>query len=161
MTKKKRAKWGANVVLQMPTELDEESARFWPVFDNWPTAADVARFVDGTRATPDVRLNVLSGLRSYSATNIQPVWSFAAIWITLMALSTTIPTSLEWVRTAILVALVIVGLVVIGKLVDLSGDVDIRTRRAIVWLAAFEDGLRAEKDASPPRRPRRWWSRRT
>jgi hypothetical protein len=57
-----------------------------------------------------------------------------------IAFSVAVPT--VWIQVAIPTVVLLIGVLLLGRLASISAHMDVRRRRSITWLAAYEDGLR-------------------
>lgn len=126
-----------------PDELPEDAAEFWPDLRRWPTHQDVDRFTRGTRREPTKRLAVLSGLRSWSTVDLTPLWAWAGSMIALVAVGSSIVVGINvlWIQVVSISVVLIGGCGGLTFLAMLQGKTDLRRRRALVWLRAFEEAL--------------------
>jgi hypothetical protein len=131
------AKWIPN----RPEDLPPRAIPYWPDLERWPTPDDVTVFVCRTDAHPDVRLAVLSGLRSFSNSDINPLWSWVGSFIGLFAIAFSVAAPNVWLQIGIPTVVLMVGAILLGRLASISADMDVRRRRSLIWLAAYEDGL--------------------
>ena len=131
-----------------PDLLKAKSTTYWPVENKYPTPSDVRAFVEDTRGKPGIRLNVLSGLRSYSISDSQPIVSWFALFLTLMVALTAMPMP-ELARAILYVGLLAVGFLLIARIAEVTTAMDVRRRMTAVWLAAYEDGIRVDKESGP------------
>lgn len=137
MTRDKEPKLGH------PVDLPDWAVDQWPNLNNWPTTRDVDSFVRGTRRHQDVRLAVLTGLRSWEAVDLNPVWGWVASMLALVGISVAISVSpIPWLRVATGVIVVVLGVIFLAVLINTHVTVDLRRRRARLWLRAFEDAIR-------------------
>jgi hypothetical protein len=125
-----------------PDDLPLEAVPYWPDLERWPTPEDVTSFVRGTHAHPQIRLAVLSGLRSFSNADMNPLWSWAGSFIGLLAIAYSLAVPTVWIQFAIPTVVLVIGVLLLGRLAGISAHMDVRRRRSITWLAAYEDGLR-------------------
>jgi hypothetical protein len=129
--------------LAHPDDLPDWALDRWPNLNNWPTVRDVDCFVRSTRRQPDVRLAVLTGLRSWEAVDLNPMWGWVASLIALVGIFGALYTSqIPWLRIALGVTLVVMGVIFVTILINVHASADLRRRRARLWLRAFEDAIR-------------------
>jgi hypothetical protein len=133
----------ANSIPNRPEDLPLEAIPYWPDLERWPTPNDVTMFMRRTHAHPGIRLAVLSGLRSFSNSDINPLWSWVGSFIGLLAIAFSMAVPTVWIQIAIPTVVLVIGLLLLGRLASISADMDVRRRRSITWLAAFEDGMTA------------------
>jgi len=46
-----------------------------------------------------------------------------------------------WLQIAIPTVVLLIGVILLVRLASISADMDVRRRRSLIWLAAYEDGL--------------------
>lgn len=126
-----------------PSELPLSALGFWPDLRDWPSLEEVDRFKRGTRRQPAARLAVLTGLRSWSSVDLAPIWAWVGGIIALgtLASSVVIAVAIPWIQIVSVAVAVAGGIAGLTALANLHGNTDIRRRRALVWLRAFEDAL--------------------
>ena len=134
----------SNSIPNRPEDLPPEAIPYWPDLERWPTPEDVTMFVRRTHAEPDIRLAVLTGLRSFSNSDVNPLWSWVGSFIGLFAIAFSVAVPTVWIQVAIPTVVLVIGVVLLGRLASISAHMDVRPRRSITWLAAYEDRLRAE-----------------
>jgi hypothetical protein len=128
--------------LGRPDDLPEWASEHWPDLNSWPTIQDVESFVRGTRRRPDVRLAVLTGLRSWEAVDLNPVWGWVGGMIGLIGLSGVFYASQTfWVRAVTGVLVLALGIIFLTVVISLNAKGDLRRRRSRMWLRAFEDAI--------------------
>ena len=136
MTQDKEPKLGR------PDDLPNWAIDHWPNLNHWPTVRDVDSFVRGTRRQPDVRLAVLTGLRSWEAVDLNPMWGWVGSLIALVGIFVALSTAqIPWVQIATGVILVVLGVIFLTVLINMHANADLRRRRTRLWLRAFEDAI--------------------
>lgn len=130
------------------SDVSEAAKKFLPQAPgSRPTAGDVRKFVRLTRRDPDLRLEVLTNLRTWVDDRAALITGgaamlFAALAV-LVSLLTTVP--VDALRLGGWIAAVIFGVALVTLAWRLMTMVNVVNRRrvtAATWLAAYEDALR-------------------
>jgi hypothetical protein len=125
-----------------PDELPDWATQHWPDLNRWPTVPDVDSFVRGTRRRPDVRLAVLTGLRSWEAVDLSPAWGWVGSLFALASVSGIFYVSQDiWIRVVTGVLIFALGAIFLTVLINMHAKADRRRRQSRAWLRAFEDVL--------------------
>jgi len=138
--KEEKRRWWQ--VPDQPENLPLYAHGHWPDLAKMPTAADVKLFKRATRRDPDARVAVLSGLRSFAEAELNSLWAFIGVWISLLAVIVSGALTTPWIQLLIGVGLSIFAFLILARLGSASAELHLRRRRSIVWLRALEDGLR-------------------
>src|SRR5664279_4629171 len=110
---RKRRKDGAQgfgrYVPWMPSEFPADAIAHWPGMNDWPTSAQIEHFVESTKALPDARLAVLSGLRRWAEpASSQLMVSLASVIVSIIGIAIAIAAILTANdRTAFLVVVIL------------------------------------------------------
>jgi uncharacterized membrane protein len=125
----------------VPDDLPAVAANYWPRKEEWPTAADVRRFIEVTEGKPDARLAVLTGLRRWAEpASSQMLLTVAAIIVSIVAVALAVSDFYMLFYVGMVgagVAYIVVALIAIS----LALRMDKRRKMAHGWLRAIEDGL--------------------
>ena len=126
----------------IPEGLNSRALALWPDLKAAPTRKGLTKILRGTKREPDVRLEIISGLRRFSETRSDPFFAIAAIYISVIALAAAFlgetPASARWVLTALLVAS---GFFMFHFASEYASRVEVRRKQSFVWLRALEDEL--------------------
>jgi uncharacterized membrane protein YqaE (UPF0057 family) len=150
----------------VPEDLPAAAVDCWPRKDDWPTPADVRRFIADTEGRPDARLAVLTGLRRWAEpASSQLLITVAAIIVSIVAVVLAAGDFSALFRGAIILA-GLTYIVVVVFAIYLALAMDQRRKVAHVWLSALEDGIVADaasgvatKQPSETPGADSWWER--
>ncbi|WP_157549866.1 hypothetical protein [Microbacterium sp. Leaf288] len=106
------------------------------------TAARVDDFVRVTATDRDIRLQVLAVLRMHSSNGAEVVLGLAAILLAGLAIVVSVFVAIAGWGTTIAVVYAVPALVICGLLTKPAIAAHARKMTALVWLGAYEDGIR-------------------
>lgn len=138
----------------VPEDLPAAAVEYWPRKDDWPTAADIQRFLEVTEGGPDERLAVLTGLRRWAEpASSQILLTVAAIIVSIVSVALAVSDFGVLFHVGMVgagVAYIVVAMVAIY----LALGMDQRRKMAHVWLRAIE----VELQRTPAQVRQSWFS---
>lgn len=124
-----------------PSELPRSAVVLWPDLTRWPTSESIVPLVRRLRRDHPQRLAILTGLRMWETTDFGSMWAWIGAWISLLAVTLVSASGVQWLQISLAAVIALVGFVGLSRLLTHVAAVELRRRRAHVWLLALEDRL--------------------
>lgn len=125
-------------VHQRPEDLPESAHYAWPDLAISPTTVAVRSFRKATKRDRETALAVLSGLRRFAESSSQFVLSYAAFFLSLLAIILATNASSPWFP--------LIGIVIgagaflcLVLFIPMAAALEERRKAAILWLRALEE----------------------
>lgn len=105
----------------------------------------VSRFVSSARADENLRLQVLSVLRTHSANGVETPAAIFALFIAAAGSYISTLIAMSDFGAAIALAVVAPSLLGVARFAAVAAALHVRRLTALAWLAAYEEALRVDE----------------